>query len=234
MGVDRDALEASLVRLGQLTVADIDTGMLLGEVVEAARQLLGVTGSGLMVVDAGHVLRLVASSDETGRVLEGAQEQVGEGPCTTALVLDAAVATPDVSVDERWPRLRPLLAESPVRAVLSVPVRLGGGPVGTLNVHLDRRHDWEPAVTEALTSYARVLENLLAASVAVHRSGELARQLQYALDYRMTIERAIGYLMASERLDPVTAFNRLRTKARSSRRKIGEVAAETVRGAAGS
>jgi GAF domain-containing protein len=232
-GVDRVALEASLMRLDQLTVHDVDTGVLLGEVVEAARRLLQVSGSGLMVVDAAHVLRYVAASDEGGRALEDAQEAVGEGPCMTALVLDAPVASVDLTQDERWPRLRPLLKATTVRAVLSVPVRLGGGPVGTLNVHLDRPHDWETAVTDALTSYAGVLENLLAASVAVHRSGELARQLQYALDYRMSIERAIGFVMASEQVDPVTAFNLLRTRARSSRRKIGEVAQETVRGTAG-
>lgn len=229
MGVDREALDASLLRLDQLAVADVDTGLLLGEVVEAVRQLLRVTGCGLMVVDAGHVLRHVAASDEAGRELEDAQERVGEGPCLTALVLDAPMASRDVTADDRWPRLRPALAPTAVRAVLTVPVRLGGGPVGTLNVHLDHPHDWEPAVTEALTSHARVLENLLAASVAVHRSGELARQLQYALDYRMAIERAIGFVMATERVDPVTAFNRLRSTARSSRRKIGEVAEETVR-----
>ena len=64
----------------------------------------------------------------------------------------------------------------------------------------------------------------LTAAVQAHTAGELARQLQYALDYRVVIERAVGYLMAKESLDPVVAFNALRTAARSRRTKIGEVA----------
>jgi hypothetical protein len=230
MSVDRDALEASLRRLDQLAVAEVDASVLMGEVVEAARRLLPVTGAGLMVVDTGHVLRYVAASDEAGRVLEDAQEQTGEGPCVTALMLDRPVASADLAVDPRWPRLHPLIERTTVRAVFSVPVRIGGGPVGTLDAYLDHPHEWGSEDTEALTGYSRVVENVLAISVAVHRGGELARQLQYALDYRVSIERAIGYLMASEHVDPVTAFNRLRTAARSSRRRIGEVAEETVRG----
>ena len=64
----------------------------------------------------------------------------------------------------------------------------------------------------------------LAAGLKHHTAGELARQLQYALDYRVVIERAVGYLMAKEGIDPVAAFNALRTAARSRRTKIGEVA----------
>ena len=47
--------------------------------------------------------------------------------------------------------------------------------------------------------------------------------------YRVVIERATGFLMASERLDAVQAFDRLRQSARSSRRKIGAVAEELLR-----
>ena len=38
----------------------------------------------------------------------------------------------------------------------------------------------------------------------------MAKQLQYALDYRVVIERAVGYLMAKESIDAVAAFNALR------------------------
>ena len=63
----------------------------------------------------------------------------------------------------------------------------------------------------------------LGAALQAHTAGELARQLQYALDYRVLIERAVGYLMAKDSLDAVGAFNALRTAARSRRTKIGVV-----------
>ena len=64
--------------------------------------------------------------------------------------------------------------------------------------------------------------------LATERAEEVAGQLQYALDHRLVIERAVGYLMASRRLGAVEAFNTLRSAARSHRRKIGEVAAELL------
>jgi GAF domain-containing protein len=228
--VDRKALEASLRRLDRLPVGDLDTAGLLNQVVSAASQLFSVAGAGLMVVDTGHELRYVASSDTPSQLLEDAQLQTGEGPCVDAFVLDRPVHTVDVLSDDRWPQLRLLLEPTKVRGILGVPVRLGGGPVGTLDTYVDQPRDWDDDDIEALASYGQVIENLLAISVAVHRTDRLAGQLQYALDYRVTIERAIGFVMARDSIDAVTAFNRLRSRARSTRRKIGEVAAEAMRG----
>lgn len=230
MGIDREALEASLRRLDEIAVGELDTSGVLTEVVQAAKRLLPVTGVGLMIVDTGHTLRQVAASDAAGRALEDAQEQTGEGPCVTSFVLDRPITLADVEIDERWPALRSLVKETKIRAILAVPVRLGGAPVGTLDVYRDHPHDWADDDIAVLLGYARVVENLLAASAAAHRGGEVVRQLQFALDYRVSIERAIGFVMASDRVDAVTAFNRLRAKARSSRRKIGEIAEETLRG----
>jgi AmiR/NasT family two-component response regulator len=59
----------------------------------------------------------------------------------------------------------------------------------------------------------------------------VADQLQYALDYRVVIERAVGYLMGTHRLDAVTAFDLLRRRARDSRRRVADVATEVLDGA---
>ena len=48
------------------------------------------------------------------------------------------------------------------------------------------------------------------------------------MDYRVAIERAVGYLMGSQGLDAVTAFNVLRKRARDSQRRVAEVAAEML------
>jgi AmiR/NasT family two-component response regulator len=58
--------------------------------------------------------------------------------------------------------------------------------------------------------------------------GELAKQLQQALDARVVIEQAKGALVAREGLTPVDAFERLRTQARSERRRVADVAGELI------
>ena len=71
---------------------------------------------------------------------------------------------------------------------------------------------------------------LLAAAAKAELSGALADQLQTALDSRGLIERAKGALMERERLDDQEAFTHLRRAARSSGRKLTDVAAEVAAG----
>ncbi|HEV2931156.1 MAG TPA: ANTAR domain-containing protein, partial [Propionibacteriaceae bacterium] len=49
-------------------------------------------------------------------------------------------------------------------------------------------------------------------------------QLQYTLDYRVLIERGVGYLLARDDVDAVVAFNRLRRAARSTQTRSGDIA----------
>jgi hypothetical protein len=72
--------------------------------------------------------------------------------------------------------------------------------------------------------------NLLGHAVAAYTQGRLARQLQVALEHRVVIEQAKGALMERELLDAATAFERLRSVARSRQRAVGEVAGEVLAG----
>ena len=71
---------------------------------------------------------------------------------------------------------------------------------------------------------------MLGTVLAAQEHSTVADQLQHALDYRVVIERAVGYLMAAHRLDAVTAFDALRRRARDSRRRVADVAAEVLEG----
>jgi GAF domain-containing protein len=225
MNIDDAALALSLRRLD---VSEEDNGSIvsaLERVVGACVDLFGVTGAGILICDEQDLLRYVAASDAPGRILEQTEAEAGEGPCTQAFVEARVVTSRDVTAEsERWPTLAEAMSVQPVRAVLGTPVLLGGVPVGTLDVYYDRPHDWDASEASALARYAEVIATTLSAALQAHTAGELARQLQYALDYRVVIERAVGYLMAKESLDAVAAFNALRNEARGSRTKVGVVA----------
>ncbi|HSU02857.1 MAG TPA: GAF and ANTAR domain-containing protein [Nocardioides sp.] len=225
MNIDEADLATSL---RGLTLSREDNGSVVSAievVLRACEDLFGVGGAGVLIADEQDMLRYVAATDLPGRILEETEAAAGEGPCTEAYVQAEVVTTRDITAEsERWPTLTRTLADQPVRAVLGTPVRLGGVPVGTLDVYMDRPHDWDDSEIAALERYAEVIATTLSAAVQAHTAGELARQLQYALDYRVVIERAVGYLMAKESIDPVAAFNALRTAARSRRTKIGVVA----------
>jgi GAF domain-containing protein len=223
-------LEAGLRQLARFPVTGENTAELLRQAVVAAAGMPGVAGAALMLVDADGQLRYVTASDEAGARWEREQEELGVGPCQSAFRRDELVATADVQADGRWPEMRTRLAGGPVRAVLAVPTAIGGGPVGSLNVYRDRPHEWGEHDVAALGAYGQLLNRLLTSAVAQDRSDETARQLQFALDYRVVIERAVGYLMHAEGLDDAAAFARLRSAARRNRRKVIDLARTVLDG----
>jgi transcriptional regulator with GAF, ATPase, and Fis domain len=224
--IDPDMLASSLRRLGQVAERDIvDT---LEEAVRACVALFRVTGCGLMIADEQNTLTYLAASDGPSHVMEEIESATGEGPCVTAFVTNEVVITEDLRSEKRWPSVTGAFTDHGIIAVLGCPLRLGGVPVGTIDVYLDHPHQWDDSERDALARYSDVVESMMAAAMAAHRAGEVAGQLQYALDYRVVIERAVGYLMAQRGLDSVAAFNILRRSARDQRRKIADVAEELL------
>jgi GAF domain-containing protein len=202
----------------------------LERAVVAARTLFGVDGAGILWLDATGDVRYLTASDERGRALELAQEELGTGPCVDTLLRDIAVETTDLRGDPRWPDVGDRVAPFGIHAVLGVPVRIGGGAVAALNVFRDDVHEWDESETEAIGSLAGVIEAVLANGLLARRHERVIEQLQYALDHRVVVERAIGVLMGRHDIDPVEAFNRVRAVARRERRKAAEVADDVLAG----
>jgi GAF domain-containing protein len=228
--VDGEALSRSLadLELPDGDIVDVQAG--IERVIRGAASVFADTGVGLMLVaEDGHSLRYVASSDDVARHLELAHQQAGEGPCIDAFVRDRCVRTDDLHSEPRWPELRAALRGQPIRAVLGLPTRLGG-PVGTLNLYCEHPRDWDDSEIAALEAYNRMLEERLGGAVQARQHGRIVEQLQGALDSRIVIERAIGFLMGRDGIDGATAFNELRGVARSSRRRVSEVAEDVLAG----
>src|SRR5436305_2067721 len=198
--------------------------------VNAVHRVFGCSGAGIMfITESGH-LCYVAASDEAGRQLEQAQATAGQGPCYDSYVYAREVASRDLHMDNRWPQL-PAHLPAEVRAVVGVPVMLSGSPVGTLNVYRNQPNDWDESDIQALRVYSDLIAEVLGSALAAQDHSALAGQLQYALDYRVVIERTVGYLMGSQGLGAVTAFNVLRKRARDSRRRVADLAAEILEAA---
>jgi GAF domain-containing protein len=229
--IDEEALRSSLQRLREAAF-DADVVGVMKRTVDAVHGVFGYGGAGIMFITESGYLSYVAASDETGRQLEEAQASVGQGPCYESYVYAREVVSIDVHADSRWPDLRTQLSFQ-VRAVAGTPILLGGSPVGTLNVYRDEPVEWDKSDVNALTAYSSLIAEVLATALAAQERGLVADQLQYALDYRVVIERAVGYLMGTHRLDAVTAFDVLRKRARDSRRRVADVATEMLGGTTG-
>jgi response regulator NasT len=82
----------------------------------------------------------------------------------------------------------------------------------------------EPAAIQS------AIELALRRHAEVERLTEKVDQLEGALERRAIIERAKGILMERHGIDAATAFERLRTHARSTRRRVVAVAADVAAG----
>lgn len=225
--IDAGALDRSLRRLRQDT-AGAELSSALQRVIAATRELFGATGAGVMMIGESTMLCAVAATDEPGFLLERLQEEHGRGPCVDALTFDRVISTSDLAADQRWPALVPEVPDAGVRAVLGLPIHTGRVPVGSLNVYRNQAGEWSAGEIDALRAYATVLEGVLLAALQQRESDELAEQLQHALDNRVLIERAVGVTMGRDGIDAVSAFNKLRDLARSSERRVADVASELL------
>jgi GAF domain-containing protein len=225
--VDARALAESLRRLRE-PHDDTVLQSSLQRIVDNCVELFGLSGSGLMLADVRGELHYVASTDPRSKLLEEAQIATGQGPCIESYVCADTVVCDDLEDDERWPLLTERLRGSGIGAVLGEPITLLGVPVGNLDVYHHSRHPWTDDERAALVGFGDVADAAIAAAVHADQAGALAEQLTYALEHRIPIERATGYLMARDGLDHPAAFQRLRCAARTGH-PIGDVAEQLLR-----
>ena len=163
-----------------------------------------------MLADHAGALRWVTATGEAEQAFERAQRDLGEGPCIDAFTGNEVVRSTDLRADPRWPRLAPAVATNRIRGVLSVPVGLGADILGTCNAIMHSPRGWTEADAAAIVAFGAVIGRLLRTTTEARRKGDLAVQLQTALDSRIVVEQAKGVLMEREGLSAQDAFERLR------------------------
>jgi GAF domain-containing protein len=227
-------IDPALLAVSMATLTDLDPerdlAATLEQAVVAAKQLFAVDAAGIMLADADGRLRWASASDPLAQTLEDNQETFAAGPCVQAFTSGQPAVICDATLEPHWGEITLAFVELEVRSGLSVPVQLGGGPIGTLDVYAAAPGGWDGTEVSALQTYAGLVATLLGTAAKAVRSGRLAEQLQVALDTRILIEQAKGALVDRERLDDRQASIELRRAARSSRWEPPEGAGGNVIG----
>jgi GAF domain-containing protein len=224
-------LRAALKRLDSLRYGVTDLHEALRRIVSSTHDLFAVDGAALMLVDGELALRNAAVSDERLQQLEALQVQYGHGPCISAFQEKELVSCEDLMHDERWKEFSVEAVAAGMRAVLASPIPYASDAIGVIAVFSAKSHAWTPEGELAVMSFTDLAALAIATTLQSQERGEIADQLQHALATRSVVEQAKGVLMGREALDPRQALEKLRAQARSSRRRLADVAAEVVRGA---
>jgi GAF domain-containing protein len=169
MPIDPATLATSIATLADLD-PQRDLANTLEQTVVAAKQLFQVDAAGIMLADGDGRLRWASASDPLAQALEDNQETYAAGPCLHAFASGRPAVIDDATLEPRWGEITLALVELQIRSALSVPVQLGGGPIGTLDVYAAAPGGWDATVVSALQTYAALVETLLWTAATPHRT----------------------------------------------------------------
>ena len=158
-----------------------------------------------------------------GAVIAGIAGSAGDSPGIEAFGSGGPVHCPDLAHEPRFAGYAArMVLETPVRSVLSVPLRLRDVTVGVLTLYAAQ----ERAFTDDAIERARLLAEHTAVALAVHLSEDRADNFEAALNNSRTIGAAVGILTERLKVPPAHAFEKLRAASQQSNRKISDLAVE--------
>ncbi|MFE3323396.1 GAF and ANTAR domain-containing protein [Streptomyces sp. NPDC059176] len=226
-------LISTFVELADTLVEDFDVVDFLNRLAARCVSLLDVDAAGILLTDLQSRLQLIAASSEKARLLELLQLQAFQGPCVVCFNERRRIDydDPDLGVaaeEMPWPRFAKAARQEGFRSVCALPMRRNGQIIGALNLFraqpgiLDDRN---AALGQGLADIATI--GILQERASRNRE-LLAEQLQHALNSRVVIEQAKGFLAHRLNASLDEAFTVLRSLARSSNRKLVDVALHVV------
>ncbi|MGZ5404300.1 MAG: GAF and ANTAR domain-containing protein [Nocardioides sp.] len=219
------------VEVADTLVDEFDVVDFLEDLTAKAAVVSGAAAVGLVLSDQQDRVRFMAASNQSGKMLELLQIQNDEGPCLDCITTGTPVVNADLAnAGDRWPVFAPRAIEAGFQSVHAFPMRLRDRVIGALNLFGTEDAHFDPdevRVVQALADVATIAiiheRNLVQADV-------VTEQLQAALNSRIVIEQAKGALAQAQGISPGEAFGLLRTRARSSRKLLGDVAQDVLTG----
>jgi GAF domain-containing protein len=224
---DQQLFVSTTLEFTEKLVSDYDMHDVLQDLAARLTEVLSLSGSGVTVAEKGR-LRAITTIPAHLADLERHQEQTQVGPCATAFSTGELVAVSDLQDESRWPEYRQVAERLGVRSVVGLPMALGNRVVGALNLYHVEARPWEPEDLAAAQLLANLATSFIIQSESLNQQSVLNVQLQRALESRVLIEQAKGVLAEAHGTDVVTAFERIRSHARTHNVKVVEVARGVV------
>jgi len=223
--LSRERMSDLFVEVADTLVDEFDVIDFLHNLTVHAADISGADAVGLMLTDQMGDLQFMAASKRSGEDLELYQLQNSEGPCLDCFASGQPVVNADlVHAGDRWPTFAPRAIELGYQSVHAVPMRLREHTIGALNLFGSRDALFAENEVRLVQALADVATIALMQERTIRRAEELTEQLQAALHSRVVIEQAKGAVAAIAGISADEAFELLRTRARSSQRRLVDVA----------
>jgi GAF domain-containing protein len=218
-------LSEFFVQVADTLVDDYDLVDFLNDLTEKAARVSGAAAVGLVLSDHGDRVRYMAASNETGKLLELVQIQNDEGPCLDCVTSGTPIVNADLAhAAGRWPVFAPRASEAGFQSVHAFPMRLRDKIIGALNLFGTEDTHFDPDEVRVVQALADVATIAILHERNLSQAEVLTEQLQGALNSRVVIEQAKGALAQADGISTSHAFELMRTRARSTRTRLVDVA----------
>lgn len=227
--IDLHRIPELFVDVADTLVDEFDLLDFLHRLTEHAATVSGASAVGLMMLDQDDVLRYMASTTESARMLELLQLQTEEGPCFDCSRTGEAVVNADLAAaTDRWPTFARAALDAGFQSVHAFPMRLRDRSIGALNLLGGADGTFEPADVRLVQALADVATIALLQERQLSRAGAVTEQLQGALNSRIVLEQAKGVLAQQMGSTPDAAFEVLRRRARAGHVRLTDLARSVV------
>lgn len=221
------------VELTDTLIEDFDVIEFLDRLAVRCVELLDVAACGLLLIDHRGNLNLLAASTEKARLLELLQLQSSQGPCLECYRSGHSVHCTDLSGAEatgRWPRFAPAARDAGFTSVHALPMRLRADVIGAMNLFSASQASLSAETIDLGQALANAATIGILHQRALHHREVLAEQLQGALNSRILIEQAKGFLAERRNTSVDEAFVALREYTRAGNHKLVEIAQAVIDG----
>lgn len=196
----------------------------LDDIVQHAARLVPARWAVALVADriTSVQARLVATTDHTVTdVVAEIASAAGTGPGWWAFENGAVCHSPDLTVENRFGDYAAnMVARTPIRSVLAVPLVGGGDVVGVVTFYDARPR----AFGDEEVDRALMVASFAGVALATAKAEDRADNLEAALHSSRTIGAAVGVLVERHRLTDDQAFDLLRRCSMCANRKLSDLA----------
>jgi hypothetical protein len=205
-------------------------GQLLQRLCRFAVDEMTLSGCALILMSGTESASLLAGAGRHASTITGLQMELGEGPCLQAHASGIPVFMPDLTAESasRWPTFAAAALAVGVHAEFSLPLTVGPGGIGTLDLCRDRPGMLsEEHLADALVTADIARDAVLYQPYAPGGPG-VAELLAAVGTDRIVIHQATGMIAAQLDDTIANALARLRAAAFASGRSMYDIAQDVV------
>jgi GAF domain-containing protein len=197
---------------------------------EVSASIVGVTGSGVMLMSGDIRRGSLCATDEVSHLIEDLQYALGEGPCVEAYERDRVVLEPDLAdpATPRWLAFALPAVEAGARAVFAFPLRVGSVRLGALNLYRDQ----PGPLSDEQHADALVMADVAAQCVLDMQAdappGAVSATLEAGADFHYAVHNAAGMVAGQLGVSITEALVRLRAAAFAGDRPLDDLAQDVI------